>query len=171
MTWRGNLDISWFLVKGSSGTASVKTLRKTKISDLSLKVKPARIYECWAILWHYHFYRVWKKKFFWRLISFHHNHARSIILQPKHSKRWNQNSTFLELGFWNGQSRSVSTDSLSVWRRERDLRGLAKFKMSRTRMQVLKLVHSFGFVFFFLLLLLFFFFCSTVCAEDDAELT
>ena len=52
------------------------------------------------------------------------------------------------LRFWNGQSRSVSTDSLSVWRLERDLRGLAKFKMSQTRMQVLKLVHSFGFVFF-----------------------
>lgn len=99
-----------------------------------------------------------KNIFFGRLISFHHNHARSIILQPKHSKTWNQNSTFLELGFWNGQSRSVSTDSLSVWRRERDLRGLVKFKMSRTRMQVLKLVHSFGFVFFFLLLLLLFFF-------------
>ena len=65
----------------------------------------------------------------------------------------------------------MSTDSLSVWRRERDLRGLAKFKMSRTRVQVLKLVNSFGFVFFFLLLLLFFFFCSAVCAEDDAELT
>lgn len=74
------------------------------------------------------------------------------------------------LRFWNGQSRSVSTDSLSVWRRERDLRGLAKFKISQTRMQVLKLVHSFGFVFFPFVAVVFFF-CSTVCAEDDAELT
>ena len=165
MTWRGNLDISWFLVKGSSGTASVKMLRKTKISDLSLKVKPARIYECWAILWHYPFYRMCKKKNFGALFLF------IIVMLGRLSSNQNiaRHGTKI-LRFWNGQSRSVSTDSLSVWLRERDLRGLAKFKMSQTRMQVLKLVHSFGFVFFPFVAVVFFF-CSTVCAEDDAELT
>ena len=111
------------------------------------------------------------KKIFWRLISFHHYHARSIILQPKHSKTWNPNSTFLELGFWNDQSRSVSTDSLSVWRRERDLRGLAKFKMSKTKDGSFEARSQLWFCFFFPFVAVVFFFCSTVCAEDDAELT
>ena len=110
------------------------------------------------------------KKIFLRLFIFNY-HARSIILQPKHSKTWNQNSTFLEFGFWNGQSRSVSTDSLSVWRRERDLRGLDKFKMSQTKDASFEPRSYLWLCLFPFAVIVAFFFCSTVCAEDDAELT